>query len=316
MTTVPIALVIPTYNRGSAVLGVLEKVYQCDPIPAEVWIHIDRADGTLEDELRERFKNVEILTSATRLGPGGGRHRCLLACRMPYAVSFDDNSYPVDRDFFGRLEPLFARRPRAAIFGASVWQRNEPEKIRDAGVALVPSYIGCGYAIRVAAYKQVRGTLPRPVPYGMEETDLSLQLFAAGWRIYEAHELRVLHDTDLRHRQSVEINAGSITNVGLFIYLHFPATQWGWGFLQVANIVRYSIRTSQFRGIWSGVLNIPMECYRNRRYRRPVTLPTLKRFLLFRRVSTRQQTEGRSIPVGRGPRRPKDAICKAGTANI
>jgi hypothetical protein len=29
-----------------------------------------------------------------------GRHRCLLACKPPFAVSFDDDSYPVDSDFF------------------------------------------------------------------------------------------------------------------------------------------------------------------------------------------------------------------------
>lgn len=308
--TVPVAVVIPTYGRGSAVLSVLEKIYQCDPLPAEVWIHVDSSDGTLETELRRRLKDVSILTSATRLGPGGGRHRCLTACKLPYAVSFDDDSYPVDRDFFARVEPLFARYRRAAILGANIWQRNEPEKMRDRGVTRIPSYVGCGYAIRLAAYKQVRGTLPRPIAYGMEETDLSIQLFASGWRIYEARELRVLHDTDLKHRKSVEIKAGSITNVGLFVYLHFPLAHLGWGLLQVANIVRYSIRTRQFRGVGLGLLQIPIECYRYRRYRSPVAWPTLKRFLLFRRASARQQTEGRLIPVGRGPRRPMNHFAR------
>jgi GT2 family glycosyltransferase len=215
-------------------------------------------------------------------------------------VSFDDDSYPVDRDFFGRVEPLFARYPRAAILAANIWQRNEPEKMRDRVVVRMPSYVGCGYAIRLAAYKEVRGTLPRPVAYGMEETDLSMQLFASGWRIYEARELRVLHDTDLNHRRSAKINAGRITNVGLFAYLHFPAGHWGRALLQIANMVRYSIRTGQFRGILLGLLQIPIECYRHRRYRSPVAWPTLKRFLLFRRASAKGETakggsRGRSV---------------------
>src|SRR5262249_10936470 len=149
-----------------------------------------------------RFPNVVVLTSSTRLGPGGGRHRCLLACTTPYAVSFDDDSYPVDSDFFASVQQLFLDHLETAIFGANIWHRHEPEKRRSKDLVHIPSYVACGYAIRLSAYQQVRGHLPRPIAYGMEESDLSLQLFAAGWQICEARELRVFHDSDLAHHQS------------------------------------------------------------------------------------------------------------------
>jgi len=282
--TAPVAVVIPTYNRGMAALFVLDRIQACEPTPSEIWIHVDSADGALERELKRRFPDIRLLTSASRLGPGGGRHRCLLACTTPYAVSFDDDSYPVDRDFFARVEQLFVEHPQAAIFGASIWHRHEAEKARREGLTASPSYIGCGYAIRVAAYRQVRGYLPRPVPYGMEENDLSLQLFAAGWRVYEASELRVFHDTDLSHHQTAEITAGVIANVGLFAFLHYPLVGWGWGLAQLANIVVYSIRMGRVRGIISGLLRIPADCYHNRRFRKSVPWPTLRRFLRFRRT--------------------------------
>src|SRR5262249_31222328 len=95
-----VAAIIPTYNRGLAVLSVLGKIQDCDPRPSEIWVHIDCADGILEGEITRRFPEVRILTAIDRLGPGGGRHRCLSACTSPYAVSFDDDSYPVDADFF------------------------------------------------------------------------------------------------------------------------------------------------------------------------------------------------------------------------
>src|SRR5262249_39691435 len=100
-----------------AVVSVLEKIKTCDPKPAEIWIHIDMADGMLEGVLHEQFPDVRVLASLVRLGPGGGRLRCLLACRTPYAVSFDDDSYPVDSDFFLQVERLFAEHSRAAISG-------------------------------------------------------------------------------------------------------------------------------------------------------------------------------------------------------
>lgn len=280
-STVPVAVLIPTYNRGSAVFSVLEKIQACDPRPTEIWVHVDRADGILEIELHRQFPRVGVLTSVTRLGPGGGRNRCFLACSAPYAVSFDDDLYPVDMDFFRRVEQLFLEHPNAAIFAASIWHRHEPEKARVDNLRLSPSYTGCGFAVRLAAYRVTRGLISRPVAYGMEETDLSLQLFAAGWHIYEAGDLRVFHDTDLKHHQSSEINAGAITNVGLFVFLHFPVLRWGIGLLQVGNRVWYSIRMRQFSGICSGLLRIPIECYHHRSYRQAIDWTTLKRFLEF-----------------------------------
>jgi GT2 family glycosyltransferase len=283
--TVPVAVIIPTYNRGMAIVSVLEQILRCDPKPAEIWVHVDLADGELELVLHRRFPDVEVLTSPRRLGPGGGRHRCLLACNTPYAVSFDDDSFPVDPDFFFQVDKLFSQHSRAAIFGASIWQRYEPAKVRISNLVLTPSYIGCGYAIRLAAYRQVRGYLPRPVPYGMEETDLSLQLFASSWQIYEAGDLRVFHDSDLKHHQSSEITSGVIANMGLCAFLNYPVVGWGRGILQVINAVAFCIRMGRLRGICSGILQIPVDCYRNRRYRKPISWRTVKSFLHFRKAS-------------------------------
>ena len=280
----PVTVFIPTYKRGFAVLSVLKKIQECDPRPAEIWVHVDLGDGELERELKRQFPSVEILSSTTRLGPGGGRHRCLQSCKTDFGVSFDDDSYPVDTDFFAQVQRLFIKHPEAAIFGASIWHRQEPEKARTEDVRRVPSYIGCGYAIRLAAYREVRGYISRPRAYGMEESDVSLQLFVAGWHIYEAGSLRVFHDTDRKHHDSPEITSGTITNVGLYAFLHYPAAGWGWGLAQLANTTVDSIRRGRMRGICSGFAHIPLDCYRNRQHRKPIPWHTLKRFLDFRRT--------------------------------
>ena len=285
----PVAVIIPTYNRGLAVLSVLEKIQKCDPRPSEIWIHIDLADGYLERELKHRFPKVGILASRTRLGAGGGRHQCLLACKMPYAVSFDDDSYPVDPDFFAQVERLFSAHPRVAIFAASIWHRHESAKARLRSLIRVPNYIGCGHAIRIAAYRQVRGYLPLAIPYEMEESDLSLQLHAAGWQIYESGDLRVFHDTDLKHHKSPEITAATITNVALRAFLNYPVIGWGWGILQVANKVAYCIRMGRIRGICTGILRIPMACYRNRQFRKPISWQILKTVRQLRETAAAAQ---------------------------
>jgi GT2 family glycosyltransferase len=278
----PVAVIIPTYNRGEAVISVLEKVLACDPQPAEIWVHIDQNDGVLERHLMERFPGVHILTSADRLGPGGGRHRCLLACGAPYAVSLDDDSWPVDADFFAAIEPLFSSYPRAAIFGASIWHRAEAEIRRSRVVRRVASYVGCGHAMRVAAYRDIRGYLARPMAYAIEESDVGLQLFVRGWQVFSAEELRVYHDTDRTHHEAAEVTASTITNLALLAFLHYPAMDLGRGAAQVANRVAYSVRRGRIRGLASGVGGILTECYRNRALRAPIRHEVLMEYLRLR----------------------------------
>ena len=278
----PVAVVIPTYNRGSAVVSVLDKVLACDPQPAEIWVHIDQNDGVLERHLMERFPGIHILTSAGRLGPGGGRHRCLLACGAPYAVSLDDDSWPVDADFFAAIDPLFSSYPRAAIFGASIWHRAEAEIRRSRAVRRVASYVGCGHAVRVAAYRDIRGYLARPMAYAIEESDVGLQLFVRGWQVFSAEELRVYHDTDRTHHEASEVTASTITNLALLAFLHYPAMDLGRGAAQVANRVAYSVRRGRIRGVASGVGGIVTECYRNRALRAPIRHEVLMEYLRLR----------------------------------
>jgi glycosyltransferase involved in cell wall biosynthesis len=96
----PVAVVIPTYGRGLDVLKTLRPIHACSPQPAEIWVHVDCSDGTIERTVVEAFPEVKLLSSPNRLRPGGGRHRLLMACQCRFAASFDDDSYPVDLNLF------------------------------------------------------------------------------------------------------------------------------------------------------------------------------------------------------------------------
>lgn len=290
----PVAVIIPTYNRGTAVVSVLEKVHACNPQPAEIWVHIDQSDGLLERQLIERFPGVHVLSSGGRLGPGGGRHRCLLACGAPYAVSFDDDSWPVDADFFAAIEPLFSRYPNAAIFGASIWHRSEAEIRRSNRVRRVASYVGCGHAVRVAAYRELRGYLARPTAYAIEESDVGLQLFVRDWHVFAAEELRVYHDTDRTHHDAAEITASTITNLALLAFLHYPAIDLGRGVAQVANRIAFCLRKGRIRGVAAGIGGIAAECYRNRNLRAPIGHDALMEYFRLRQAETDSLEDGGS----------------------
>jgi len=283
---VPVSVIIPTYGRGDAVLQTLKRVYACRPMPAEVWVHIDGGDDRLAALLTREYPAVHVLASAVRLGPGGGRDRCLKVCTAPYAVSFDDDSYPFDADFFAVAFELLNDNPRAAVVNAGIWHRNQPVRPRTARLTPCVTFTGCGHIIRLSAYRGVRGYLPRPVAYGMEEGDLALQLFAADWTMLESEQLRVFHDTELRHHDSPEIVAGTAANVALFAFLNYPIVLWSWGLIQLGNFIGYCLCAGRRNGLLDGLLRIPGDCYRHRAYRRPVALATAIRFLRLRRSAS------------------------------
>jgi hypothetical protein len=136
----------------------------------------------------------------------------------------------------------------------------------------------------VAAYREVRGYLARATAYGMEESDVGLQLFARGWHVYSAGALRVYHDTDRAHHIAAEITASTITNLALLAFLHYPVTNFGRAVVQIANRIVFCVRKGRTRGIVAGIAGIFSECYRNRSLRKPIRHDMLVQYLRLRRA--------------------------------
>src|SRR3954465_14550118 len=98
MTKAPISVGIPTYGRGLRLATTLRRILGCDPAPAEILVHVDGGNEELKADILKAFPTVRVLSSAYNIGPGGGRHRCIVASTQPYFASFDDDSWPMDSD--------------------------------------------------------------------------------------------------------------------------------------------------------------------------------------------------------------------------
>jgi GT2 family glycosyltransferase len=285
---VSVSAIIPTFGRGTRCLIPIARILECDPQPSEIIVHVDNSDDSVEKAIASAFPGVKLLSSRIRIGPGGSRHQCLLHCQSDFAASFDDDSYPVDRDYFDRVEAGFRAYPDVAVIGATIWHQNQAELPRQFRFVRKADFTGCGHAVRLSAYRQTRGYLPLPVAYGMEELDLAIQLFAQGWKILQAGELRVFHDTELKHHQSSEITANSVANAALFAFLHYPARGWTRGLLQVLNKSVDSLRRKRVLGITTGLLSAPKACWNFKRYRAPLPWPVVKDFLQLRTAEQAQ----------------------------
>lgn len=275
--------VLPTRNRPAALLRSLERILACEPPPDEVLVYVDSGDRASGEAVRRRFEAVRLLEGAQRIGPGGGRNLLLAAARHDIVASFDDDSFPLDPGYFGRLVETFSQRPNAAVIAARIFQRDdcvaEPRDVRTA----VADFVGCGCAFRRSAFEAVGGFVPLPLAYGMEESDLALRLHAAGYEIVSDAALRVYHDTDLGHHESAGVTTASLRNLALLAYLRYPPALWWLGGLQVARRAVWLIAHGRLRGLAGGLVTIPAHLRRYRAYRRPLQARDVRGWLAARR---------------------------------
>ncbi|NJN73120.1 MAG: glycosyltransferase [Limnothrix sp. RL_2_0] len=286
MTVCDVSVVIPTYQRVDDLRLALAKIEQCEPQPQEIVVHIDFGDKVTEPFLhsvQEKYQNIKIISSDHRVGPGGGRNKAIAVAKNNIVASFDDDSYPIDKDYFSRLLKIFTAFPDVAVVGAAIYHQNETIEDDQFEIYQEHSFIGCGCAYRKDIFLEMQGYVELPVAYGMEEVDLSLRLYNAQWKVLISPWLRVFHDTSLTHHTKPKITAASISNQILLTYLRYPICLWWIGFGQTLSRIIWLVKHRRFAGIFSGIINIPILIASNYQHRSVVKSDSLKSFLYLKR---------------------------------
>jgi GT2 family glycosyltransferase len=271
------SVIIPTYRRNNQLAVALQRLFACNPAPAEVLVHVDAGDQETPEILERNFptKVKWVCASSTR-GPGGGRNVLMEMANTPWVVSFDDDSWPENPDFFERLGKMIAVSPNAGVLAFPINVRGQKPAHWPAEIQQASCFENCGCAIRREAFLQTDGFLPLRHAYGMEEADVSLQLLDKGWQILNLPDLWVHHDTGMEHHASAPVNAAQIANTALLAFLRYPINLWPLGILQTINRVKYAISVRRFRGIAKGLLDIPFACWKYRASRKPVKAETIR----------------------------------------
>lgn len=281
--TIPISAIVPAFKRVEQTLVTIEKISVCNPAPDEILVHIDGGGDECAAAVEERFPEITIIKSDTASGPGGARNKLIAAARSEYVASFDDDSYPIDTDFFARLFDIFENAPEAAVITGMVFARGEVVEWSDDPISVVADFLGGGCAYRRSLFLQTAGYIPLKVGYGMEEVDVALQLHALGYRILKEPRLRVLHDTSYKQHASHTIVAGTIANVALLAWLRYPIRFWPRGCAQIINNIGYAISKGRFRGVVSGLLMIPSYLHKHSKYRKPISVDASVSFFELRK---------------------------------
>lgn len=279
----PITAVVTAYERAPQVVETLRRITNCVPPPAEILVHVDGGQRQCADAIRTARPDVRVLISDSQVGPGGGRNRLIAAAAHPIVASFDDDSYPIDADYFFRLTTVFEQFPEASVVDAQVQHAGEPVPRAVATASWVADFTGCACAYRRDHFLETGGYVPLPAAYFMEEVDLAIRLHARGRRVLRTPWLRVYHDTDLTHHGDPRVTAASIRNIALLTYLRYPIHLWALGVAQAANRIQWLIRHGRRRGVLAGVLQAPAHLRRYQKYRAVVAATALRSYLSLRR---------------------------------
>jgi GT2 family glycosyltransferase len=278
-----ISAIVTAYTRVEQTLETIRFITACRPAPDEVLVHVDADQVSCATAIREAFPSIRTLISKARIGPGGARNKLIREARYECVASFDDDSFPIDTDYFARVSVVFDQFHEAAVVYARVYHRGEPLERDVTSAAWVSDFAGCACVYRRSKFIETRGYVPLPIAYGMEEVDLALQLHCEGSRILYTPYLRVRHDTTLEHHRGQEITSGSIANLFLLAFLRYPLSCWWIGVLQVCRRVAFLLRKWRWRGILTGFACVPKVIRTNARYRRVIPKRALYSYLRLRR---------------------------------
>jgi len=279
-----ITAIVTAYERVDQTLATLRVLQSCVPAPDEILVHVDANQIACENAIRDAFPGIQILRSAEQVGPGGGRNKLVSAARGDFVASFDDDSYPIDSDYFARARQTFEKFPEASLVCASLYHAGESIGLDERSAQWTADFSGGACIFRRQAFLDARGYVPLPVAYGMEEVDLAIRLHSQGGRILTTQWLRVFHNTDLKRHSDPKVTAGSIANLALLAYLRYPVSLWGIGVGQCANRLVWLLRHGRRRGILKGVTMIPAHLHSNHRYRSPVSKGAVRSYLALRRT--------------------------------
>jgi len=284
MNTVPVTAIITGYKKIQQIISTLKKIQECKPAPAEILVHIDGGEYRTAESIKTEFPDIKIIESSENIGPGGGRNKLIAISEYEFVASFDDDSYPLDNDYFERLIYLFKRFPDASMLSAHVFHRGDNIVSGSRDGLWVADFLGGACAYRRSVFMKSTGYVPLPIAYGMEEVDVAMRLHAAGGHIFQTSWLRVFHDTCLDRHSDPVITAGSIANIVLLTYLRYPPVFWLLGITQCLRRILWLLLHKRWRGIGAGVLMIPTHLWSHRKYKKRIQYNQFKFYRLLRRV--------------------------------
>jgi glycosyltransferase involved in cell wall biosynthesis len=198
------AIHIATKNRKDDLLFTLEQVYPLLETPEVTCVVFDDGsnDGTAE-AVKNKFPKVLLLQNQTSRGYLYCRNVMLNETQADIAISLDDDAHFLSENPLETIAEFFTENQKCGLIAFRIyWSKTVPEHTVTTEVSHpVKSYVGCGHAWRMNAWRSIP-SYPEWFEFYGEETFASLHLFKNHWEVHYVPEVFVLHRVDLKLRKT------------------------------------------------------------------------------------------------------------------
>ncbi|MDC0408573.1 glycosyltransferase, partial [Flavobacteriaceae bacterium] len=175
------SIIIVSHNRKEELKQTLDLINLIrDKSRCEIIVHLDGCSDSSHD-LVSQYLDVNWTFSAEKIGASPSRNIAFNLAQGEIIIGLDDDSHPIDSDFFDTINDIFLNNEKVGILAMKEiripgWQGDELGQANsELEEYLTNEFIGCGFAIRREVYSQITG-FPKWMSIYGEEACVSIQV--------------------------------------------------------------------------------------------------------------------------------------------
>jgi glycosyltransferase involved in cell wall biosynthesis len=198
------AIHITTKNRLDDLVFTLQQIKSLlDRVDTQCVIFDDGSTDGTSNYLKENFPQVMLHRNEISKGYIFCRNKMLNETKAEYAVSLDDDAHFLSENPLQNIESHFKQNPDCGLIAFRIfWGKAAPENMATNETAeRVKSFVGCGHAWRMTAWRSIPN-YPEWFGFYGEELFASLQLFRRKLEVHFVPKVLIQHRVDMQARKS------------------------------------------------------------------------------------------------------------------
>lgn len=279
------SILIVTKNRAKELQITLNKLLEIfDPKYYEVLVFIDGCEET--EKLIAKYDWVQWSFIEKSIGASPARNLLYKKAIGEILIGLDDDAHPLSSDFISKIENTFLENSKVGIIAFQEIKGvflNDEEALKyretENKKYLTNDFIGCGFAVKNAVYKETQG-FPLWIDIYGEESCLAIEVMDLGYEIMYNNEIIVNHRVDRKQRLAHGRNyfrfEKQLRNTAYYYLVYYKKP-----FLKILkllfhNFKKYALTDKRcfslfFKALFTFLINVPKVL----KFRKPVSNETI-----------------------------------------
>ena len=196
------SILITTYNRLEELKYTLKSLESFLKDGIKIIICDDASTDNTSLFIQEKYPEIQLLVNPVNKGLIYSRNLLMTQVQTPYAISLDDDACFLSSDPLERIVEYFEEKQKCGVIAFRIyWGKEKPLDIfSEEESEHVKSFVGCGHAWRMQAWKEIPNYPDWYRFYG-EENFAALQLLKKRWEVHYLPSVLVHHRVDNKARK-------------------------------------------------------------------------------------------------------------------